>query len=59
MHFENTAAALTALRDWEQTMAAYNHAEGVLYLDATTVAPKDTWEGRGKPMDILSKITYE
>ena len=42
MHFENTAQALAALRDWEQTMAAYNHAEGVLYLDATTVAPKDT-----------------
>jgi len=59
MHFENTAAALAALRDWEQTMAAYNHAEGVLYLDATTVAPKDTWEGRGKTMEILSKITYE
>ena len=59
MHFENTAQALAALREWEQTMAAYGHAEGVLYLDATTVAPKDTWEGRGKTMEILSKITYE
>lgn len=59
MHFENTAQALAALRDWEQTMAAYNHAEGVLYLDATTVAPKDTWEGRGRTMEILSKIIYE
>ena len=59
MDFENTAAALAALRNWEQTMAAYNHAEGVLYLDATTVAPKDTWEGRGRTMEILSKIIYE
>ena len=59
MDFENTAAALDALRNWEQTMAAYNHAEGVLYLDATTVAPKDTWEGRGRTMEILSKIIYE
>ena len=59
MQFENTAQALAALREWEQTMAAYAHAEGVLYLDATTVAPKDTWEGRGKTMEILSKITYE
>ena len=59
MSFENTAQALAALREWEQTMAAYGHAEGVLYLDATTVAPKDTWEGRGKTMEILSKITYE
>lgn len=59
MQFENTAQALTALRDWEQTMAAYNHAEGVLYLDATTVAPKDTWDGRGRTMEILSKVVYE
>ena len=59
MQFETTMQALSALREWEQTMAAYSHAEGVLYLDATTVAPKDTWEGRGKTMEILSKITYE
>ena len=59
MQFETTAQALSALREWEQTMAAYSHAEGVLYLDATTVAPKDTWEGRGKTMEILSKNTYE
>lgn len=59
MKFENTQQALSALREWEQTMAAYNHAEGILYLDATTVAPKDTWEGRGKTMEILSKIVYE
>ena len=36
MQFETTAQALSALREWEQTMAAYGHAEGVLYLDATT-----------------------
>ena len=58
MQFENTAQALAALRNWEQTTAAYNHLEGVLYLDATTVAPKDTWEGRGRTMEILSGITY-
>ena len=40
-------------------MAAYNHALGVLYLDATTAAPSDTWEGRGKTMEIMSEITYK
>lgn len=59
MKFETTDQALEALRSLEQTMAAYAHAEGVLYLDATTAAPKGTWEGRGKTMEVLSKIIYE
>ena len=32
---------------------------GVLYLDATTAAPSDTWEGRGKTMEVMSQITYD
>ena len=59
MKYESTAQALAALRDLEQTMAAYHHAFGVLNLDATTTAPKDTWEGRGKTMEVLSRVTYE
>ena len=39
-------------------MAAYNHAIGVVYLDASTAAPKGTWEGRGQTMATLSEITY-
>lgn len=59
MKYENTAQALSALRDLEQTIAAYHHASGVLYLDATTVAPKDTWEGRGRTMEVLSRVMYD
>ena len=59
MHFETVDQAVAALKELQQTLSAYNHAIGVLYLDATTVAPSDTWEGRGKTMEILSKVTYE
>ena len=59
MHYESVTAAVEALKKLEQTMAAYNHALGVLYLDATTAAPVDTWEGRGKTMEILSQVTFD
>ena len=59
MNYESVAQAVTALKKHQATMAAYNHALGVLYLDATTAAPSDTWEGRGKTMEIMSKITYD
>lgn len=53
------SAALEAFETLQKTMAAYNHAIGVLMLDATTAAPSDTWEGRGRTMEVLSKVTYE
>ena len=59
MKYENLHQALDALRNLQQTHAAYNHAMGVVYLDATTVAPSDSWEGRGKTMEILSKAVYD
>ena len=59
MYFESVSQALDKLDKIQQTNAAYNHAMGVLYLDATTVAPSDSWEGRGKTMEILSGHIYE
>ena len=59
MTYQSVNEAVAALRKYEATMAAYNHALGVLYLDATTAAPSDTWEGRGKTMEIMSEITYK
>ena len=59
MKYESVELAVKALQKLEQTQAAYNHALGVLYLDATTAAPIDTWEGRGKTMEIMSQITYD
>ena len=58
MTFESTDQALEKFRKLQRTQAAYNHALGVVYLDATTVAPSDSWEGRGKTMEIMSEIMY-
>ena len=58
MKYETVSQAMEALNKHQQTLAAYNHALGVVYLDAATAAPKGTWEGRGKTMATLSEITY-
>ena len=58
MNYESVQQAIEALNKHQQTMAAYNHAIGVVYLDASTAAPKGTWEGRGKTMATLSESTY-
>ena len=58
MNYESVNQALEDLNKHQQTMAAYNHAIGVVYLDASTAAPKGTWEGRGSTMETLSEITY-
>ena len=59
MKYESVSQAVEALKKQQAVMAAYHHALGVLYLDATTAAPSDTWEGRGKTMEIMSEITYK
>ncbi len=59
MSFETLQQALEASAKHQQTMAAYNHAMGVLYLDASTAAPSDSWEGRGKTMEVLSQVIYD
>lgn len=59
MNYETLEQALAAMDKFQQTRAAYDHALGVMSLDATTVAPSDTWEGRGKTMEIMSGVIYE
>ena len=59
MKFESVSQALEALNRWEQTASAYHHAIGILELDSMTAAPKDSAEGRGKTMEILSQVTYD
>lgn len=59
MKYESVSQAIEALEQYQATMAAYNHALGVLYHDGATAAPKDSWEGRGKTMGIMSQITYD
>ena len=59
MIYQTVNEAVAALKKHQATMAAYDHALGVLYLDATTAAPSDTWEGRGRTMEIMSELTYK
>ena len=59
MKYESVEQAVAALKQHQAVMAAYSHAMGVLYHDGSTAAPKDSWQGRGKTMEILSGITYE
>lgn len=59
MIYESTQQALSALEKYERTKSAYDHAMGVLFLDGTTVAPSDSWEGRGNTMEILSELIYK
>ena len=59
MNYESVHQALEALNRHQQILAAYNHAIGVMHLDASTAAPKGTWEGRGRTMATLSEITYK
>lgn len=46
--------ALTKLAELEKKLYAYYAADSALYLDGTTVAPKDTAEGRGVALGVLA-----
>ena len=59
MSYESVAQAIAALNQYDQTMYAYGHAMGCLVHDAGTAAPKNSTEGRGKTMEILSRVTYD
>lgn len=59
MKYYDLSTALSQFKKLQRISAAYDHAIGVLYLDATTAAPKDTWEGRGKTMEIMSQLTHD
>lgn len=58
MQFTTVEQALAAMDAHQKTLGAYNHAIGVIYLDATTAAPKGTWEGRGITLEVLSEAVY-
>ncbi len=51
--------AKQALRELQLKMYAYSYASAIVYLDAATVAPKNTSEGRGVAMSVLSGETHK
>ena len=58
-NYNNVQEAVETLAEYSRTMHAYNHAMSALYLDAGTVAPKNTTAGRNVTMEVLSRVTFE
>jgi carboxypeptidase Taq len=59
MQYQNAAEALQALRRLEAKQWALSHAMNLIVYDAATAAPKNTAEGRGHTLGILSEYMYE
>ena len=51
--------ALEQLEQLQKKMYAYGMASSAIYLDAVTVAPKDTAEGRGVALGILAGESHK
>lgn len=56
---EEMTAKLEQLAELQKKMYAFNYASSSIYLDSATVAPKDTEEGRGEALAILSEYGYD
>ena len=50
--------AIEKLNELEKASYALNHAQSILYVDGDTVAPKNSWKGRGKALAYLGELTY-
>ena len=59
MKYQNTKEALEALKELEEKQSALSHAMNMIVYDAATAAPKNTSEGRGKTLGVLSAYMYE
>ena len=50
--------AIEKLEELEKASFALNHAMAILYVDGDTVAPKNSWKGRGESLGYLSGLQY-
>ena len=50
--------AIAKLNEIEKALYALGHAQAVLTTDGDTVAPKNSWKGRGKALAYLSELVY-
>jgi len=58
MSYENVKQALEKMGELEATISAYQHAMNVMSVDASTAAPADSAQERGKAMAVLSGVVY-
>ncbi|MGN0629471.1 MAG: carboxypeptidase M32 [Oscillospiraceae bacterium] len=56
---EELKSKIEKLAELQKKIYAFNYASSSIYLDGVTVAPRDTEEGRGEALGILSEYTYE
>ena len=50
--------AVEKLNEIEKATYALNHAQSILYTDGDTVAPKNSWKGRGMALGYLGELIY-
>ncbi len=55
---EELKQGLEKLAELQKKLYAFTYASSSIYLDAATVAPKDTEEGRGEALAILTEYLY-
>ena len=51
--------AIEKLNEYEKASYALGHAQSIIYTDGDTVAPKNSWKGRGKALAYLSELVYK
>ena len=56
---EEMTAKLEKLAELQKQLYAFRYATSSIYLDGATVAPKDTEEGRGEALGILTGYMYD
>ena len=53
------AEAIEKLNELEKAGYALAHAQSILYVDGDTVAPKNSWQGRGRALAYLGELQYK
>ena len=51
--------AIEKLKELEKAAYALQHAQSILYTDGDTVAPKNSWKGRGMALAYLGELMYK
>ena len=51
--------AIEKLNEYEKASYVLGHAQSIIYTDGDTVAPKNSWKGRGKALAYLSELVYK
>ncbi len=50
--------AIEKLNELEKAAYALGHAQSILFVDGDTVAPKNSWKGRGKALSYVGELMY-